>query len=68
MERQKYMLELILGICRTDFEFESFEEVMPYFIKMVNLCKQMNYAEFKSPDFHRFESELNETVAERRVK
>jgi len=68
MERQKYMLELILNICKTDFQFEIFEEVMPYFIKMVNLCKQMNYAEFKSADFSKFETELGSAIAERRVK
>lgn len=68
MERQRYMLELILKICRTEFKFESFEEVMPYFIKLVNLCKQMNYSEFKSPDFMKFESELETVIAERRVK
>jgi V/A-type H+-transporting ATPase subunit A len=68
VERQKYMLELILGICKTEFEFETFEEVMPYFIKMVNLCKQMNYSEFKSPEFHKFEEELKTSIAERRVK
>jgi len=68
MERQRYMLELILNICRTEFKFESFEEVMPYFIKLVNLCKQMNYSEFKSPDFKKFESELETVIAERRVK
>jgi V/A-type H+-transporting ATPase subunit A len=68
MERQKYMLELILRICKTGFEFEIFEEVMSYFIKMVNICKQMNYAEFKSPDFNRFENELENVIAERRVK
>ncbi len=68
MQRQRYMLGFILGVCRTDFSFESFEEVMPYFIKMVNLCKQMNYSEFESPEFKRFESELQETVAERRAK
>lgn len=66
MERQKYMLEMILKICKTEFEFETFEEVMPYFIKMVNLCKQMNYSEFKSPDFIKFEKELTEIIAERR--
>jgi V/A-type H+-transporting ATPase subunit A len=68
MDRQRYMLELILRICRTEFKFESFEEVMPYFIKLVNLCKQMNYSEFKSPDFMKFESELDTVIAERRVK
>ncbi len=68
MDRQRYMLELILKICRTEFHFEVFEEIMPYFIKMVNLCKQMNYSEFQSPDFKKFESELDTVVAERRVK
>ncbi len=68
MERQKYMLELILSICKTEFKFEYFEDVMPYFIKMVNLCKQMNYSHYKSADFIRFESELKEVIAERRAK
>ena len=68
MDRQKYMLELILETCKTDFHFETFEEVMPYFIKMVNLYKQMNYSEFKSPDFIKFEGELDSVIAERRVK
>lgn len=68
MERQRYMLELILSICKTEFKFEYFEDVMPYFIRMVNLCKQMNYAEFQSSDFNRFEEELKEVIAERRVK
>ncbi len=31
MDRQKYMLQLVLGICRTVFHFNSFEEVNPYF-------------------------------------
>ncbi|MDD2229274.1 MAG: V-type ATP synthase subunit A [Candidatus Cloacimonetes bacterium] len=68
MSRQKYMLELILGLCHTEFHFETFEEVMPYYIKMINLCKQMNYVEFEHPDFKRYESELNNVVEERRAK
>lgn len=68
MERQKYMLDFILNICKTEFHFEIFEEVMPYFIKIVNLCKQMNYSEFQSNDFKRFETEIETTIAERRVK
>lgn len=68
MDRQKYMMELVLGICDTEFVFDGFEEVMPHFIKIVNLCKQMNYSEFKSPSFDQFEAELRKTVAERSVK
>ncbi len=68
MKRQKYMLELILSICGKDFVFESFEDVMPYYVKLINICKQMNYVEFESPDFKQYESELHKVVEERRAK
>jgi len=67
MSRQKYMLELILGLCQTEFHFETFEEVSPYYVKMINLCGQMNYVEFDHPDFKKYESELNTLVEERRA-
>ncbi len=68
MVRQKYMLSLILSICAKDFVFESYEEVMPYYVRMINLCKQMNYVEFESPDFKKYEAELHNVVEERRAK
>jgi V/A-type H+-transporting ATPase subunit A len=68
MHRQKYMLELILSICAKDFVFESFEEVMPYYVKLINLCGQMNYQEFENQDFKKYETELNNAVEERRAK
>ncbi|HOA28405.1 MAG TPA: V-type ATP synthase subunit A, partial [Candidatus Cloacimonadota bacterium] len=68
MKRQEYMLELILGICAMDFVFESFEEVMPYYIKITNICKQMNYVEFDSQDFKKYENDLKNTLEERRAK
>ncbi len=67
MVRQRYMLELILSICDMDFDFDTFEDVMPYFTKMINLCKQMNYKEFEGTEFKRFESELHTLVADRRI-
>jgi len=68
MKRQEYMLELILKICATDFVFETYEEVMPYYIRMINICKQMNYVEFESPDFKKYEDELTNTIKERRAE
>lgn len=68
MERQRYMLELILSICDTEFNFEGFEEVMPFYIRLINVCKQMNYSEFKSAPFTGFEANLQQIVAERKVK
>ncbi|MCK9557465.1 MAG: V-type ATP synthase subunit A [Candidatus Cloacimonetes bacterium] len=68
MPRQKYMLELILDICAKDFVFESFEEVMPYYVKLINICKQMNYVEFDSSNFKGYEAELHKAVDERSAK
>ncbi len=65
MERQQYMLNKILEIIRSDFSFDSFEEVNPYFKRVINLFKQMNYSEFKTDKFHNYENELKEVLAER---
>lgn len=67
IERQQYMLQNILEVSRSNFEFESFNEVTSYFKKVINLYKQMNYSEFQSEKFKKFEQELNELLAERRV-
>jgi len=68
MPRQKFMLELILDICAKDFVFESYDEVMPYFVKLINICKQMNYVEFDSDKFKGYEEELHKAVDERSAK
>jgi V/A-type H+-transporting ATPase subunit A len=67
MERQKYMLEKVLGICNADFNFDSFEEVNLYFKRIINLLKQMNYSEFTSGEFKDFEKELNDIILERKL-
>ena len=35
--------------------------------KMINLCKQMNYAKYKSEQYEDFKKQLQELVAERSV-
>jgi V/A-type H+-transporting ATPase subunit A len=59
MERQHYMLDLILDICRKDFQFDDFIEVADFFRKAINICKQMNYSRFKEEDFNRYYNDLN---------
>ena len=68
MKRQSYMLEMVLGVCRTDFVFDSYEEVQPYYTKLINILKQMNYSEFHSSAFNGYEDQLQETMDERRAK
>lgn len=65
--RQKYMLEKVLEIYNTDFSFDSFEEVNPYFKGVINTLKQMNYSVFESEDFYRHEKELSNLILERNI-
>ena len=65
MKRQEYMLKLVLDLCEKDFVFESFEEVMPYYMKIVNVLRQMNYVKFQSTDFDGYLEDLHKIVEER---
>ena len=68
MERQEEIVNMVIDICHTDFSFDNFVEVMDYFKKMINICKQMNYSPFRSPQYTEFRKQLQELVAERKVK
>ncbi len=67
IERQAYMLELVLSICRTEFEFDNYEEVQPYYSRIINTLKQMNYLAFNDPAFKERETQLNAIIDERKV-
>lgn len=64
LERQKYMLEKVLNIADTTFEFKNFEQVGDFFKRLINQLKQMNYSEFESEKFKTFEKELEEMLGE----
>ena len=68
MERQEEIVNMVIDICHTDFSFDNFVEVMDYFKKMINICKQMNYSKFKSEQYEGFQQQLKELIAERSVK
>jgi len=67
LDRQHFMLEQALGICQKEFSFDSFEAVGPWFKEVINLLKQMNFAEFNSDDFNRFGGMLEEKLKEREL-
>lgn len=67
IERQKYMMNIIINIVKDQYDFESFDEVNKYFRQLINLLKQMNYSKFESDDFKKFERQLNELLEERRA-
>jgi len=64
IERQKYMLNLILNIVVINFKFDNFEIIADYFKKIIDMVKQMNYSEFKGSNFLNFQNDLNKLIME----
>ena len=62
LERQEEILNLVTEICEIDFKFDNFLEVVDYFKKMINLCKQMNYSEYKSEQYNQYVSEIKAMI------
>ncbi len=65
IDRQRYMLDRVLGINDTAFKFDSFEDVNLYFRRIINQLKQMNYSEFQKDQFNKYEEELDKIIDER---
>ena len=63
LERQEYILDLILGICDREFEFENFEQCRGFFKDLINTLRQMNYSEFKGPKFQEYEQQLRNQLS-----
>ncbi|MCQ2332179.1 MAG: V-type ATP synthase subunit A [Paludibacteraceae bacterium] len=58
LERQEYMFDIVMDICDREYEFSDFNEVSDYFKKLINVCKQMNYSEFKSEKFEEYRKQV----------
>ena len=68
LERQEYMLKKVIKVTRSNFRFESFDEVATYFKRLINAFRQLNYTVFKSEEFHKTEEEANVILEERIIK
>jgi V/A-type H+-transporting ATPase subunit A len=64
LERQKYMLDLLLDICSKDFDFEDFEKCRDFFKELINDFRQMNYTKFESKEFKEYEDKISKLVEE----
>ncbi|MBQ3438808.1 MAG: V-type ATP synthase subunit A [Bacteroidales bacterium] len=63
IERQRYMLDLVLGICSKDYEFEDFEKCRAFFKDLINTLRQMNYSEFQSETFAAYRETVDKMIA-----
>jgi V/A-type H+-transporting ATPase subunit A len=62
LERQEAILNIVTEICETDFTFDNFLEVTDFFKKMINLCKQMNYSQFKSEQYEDYVRQIKDML------
>ena len=62
IERQKMMYEMVLDICRKNFDFQDFETCSQYFKGLINLFRQMNYSEWQSEKFLDYKRQVEEYV------
>lgn len=65
IERQEYMADKVMDICRMEFDFEGFVEVSDFFKELINALRQMNYTLFQSEDFRAAEEKVDALVSQR---
>ena len=63
IDRQKYMFDFVMEMCRKQYGFADFEECSAFFKALINLFKQLNYTEWKSEAFAKGEAEIRAFAA-----
>ncbi len=67
LERQEDILNLVTKICEAEFSFDSFLDVMDYFKRLINLCKQMNYSTYQSEQFEDYKRQIHAMLDEKKA-
>lgn len=62
LERQQFMLNTVIDICDHKFNFGNFEECATFFKGLINICRQMNYSEYKSEQFDKYYGQLRKEL------
>ena len=61
-ERQQKSFNLLKGLILRDYEFSDKEQVREFFTKLTSLYKNLNYAREDSPEYTRYEQEIQTLV------
>ena len=63
IDRQKYMFDFVMEMCRKQYAFADFEECSAFFKNLINLFKQLNYTVWQSEEFAKYEAEIRAFAA-----
>ncbi|MCF0172337.1 MAG: V-type ATP synthase subunit A [Bacteroidales bacterium] len=64
LERQKFMLSLVLEFCDKTYDFETFEECSAYFKNLINSFRQMNFSEWQSEKFNSYLTQIRNILSD----
>ncbi len=63
IERQRFMLDMVLNICDREYEFEDFEKCRDFFKNLINELRQMNYSAYESEQFWAYNESVKKMIA-----
>ncbi|MBR1783072.1 MAG: V-type ATP synthase subunit A [Bacteroidales bacterium] len=63
LERQRFMLDLVLEICEKEYDFEDFEKCREFFKNLINELRQMNYSAYESEQFWAYNESVKKMIA-----
>ena len=64
LDRQEYMLNLILVICDREFSFDDYEKCREWFKQLINEMRQMNYSPFRSEQFNKYRQNIDKLLSD----
>ena len=67
VNRQIFMFNSILNICRSSFKHKDFEDCTQFYKQLINDFRQMNYSEYESESFNKYLGGINDLIASRKV-
>ena len=63
LERQRFMLDLVLEICDKDYKFEDYEKCREFFKTLINELRQMNYSPYEGEQFWAYNESVKKMTA-----
>jgi len=63
LSRQEEILNLVTAICEKEYKFDTFLDVVDYFKKLINICKQMNYSPYQSELYNGYKQQIEAMIS-----
>ncbi len=63
LSRQEEILNLVTAVCEKDYQFDTFLDVVDYFKKLINVCKQMNYSPYQSEQYNSYKAQVEAMIS-----